>query len=67
MEENWVKIFESHDEFRVEVARQTLEESGINAVVLDKKDSPFLTGNAELYVNRDSAAEAMSVIKDFLT
>ena len=67
MEENWVKIFESRDELRVEIARQTLEESGINAVVLDKKDSPFLIGYLELYVNRDSEAEALSVIKDFLT
>lgn len=63
MENNWVRIFETPDDLRMEMARQVLEENGIDAVVLNRKDRTYLIGELELYVNRDRVIEAKSVIK----
>ncbi len=66
MEENWVVIYRTPDEVRVTIARQTLLEAGIDAVVINKTDSTMPFGEAELYVNREKEEEARLVIKDFI-
>lgn len=58
-----MRIFETPDDLRMEMARQVLEENGIDAVVLNRKDRTYLIGELELYVNRDRVIEAKSVIK----
>jgi len=50
----------------MEIARQQLEDHGIEAVVINKKDRTYLIGELELYVNRDRVIEAKSVIKELL-
>jgi hypothetical protein len=66
VEKDWVKIFETPDELNVEIARQVLEDNGIEAVVFNKKDRAYLFGEMELYVNRDSVIKAKVIIKDFI-
>lgn len=66
MEKNWVKIFESTDEPQVEIARQVLQENGIDAVFMDKKDQSFLIGMAELYVSGERLEEAKIILKEFI-
>lgn len=66
MEKNWVKIFETPEDLNMEIARQQLEDHGIEAVVINKKDRTYLIGELELYVNRDRVIEAKSVIKELL-
>ncbi|HUS87583.1 MAG TPA: DUF2007 domain-containing protein [Bacteroidales bacterium] len=64
MEKDWVRIFESVDEIKVELARQILEERGIESVIMNKKDRAYGFGEFELYVLRDFVIRAKQIIKD---
>lgn len=64
MEKDWVKIYESEDEVKIEMARQLLEENSINSVILNKKDRTYGFGELELYVNRDIVIIAKQIIKE---
>jgi Zn-dependent membrane protease YugP len=64
MEKGWEKIFSSAQPYQAEVAKQVLEENGITAVVINKKDSSYLAfGEAELYVKQDDVIRAKQLIK----
>ncbi len=64
MEESWVKIYSSDKPYQAELARQVLEENGIQAVVINKKDSSYLMfGETELYVSQDDVIKAKQLIK----
>ncbi len=63
MEPDWVKIHSSPDLFEVQFLRSLLHDKGINAVVLDQKDSIYQSiGYVHLYVNRDDAMKAKNLI-----
>lgn len=66
MEKDWVRIFESPDEMKVEIARQLLEEHQITSAIINKRDRVYLIGDIELYVNRDMVIRAKSLLKDLL-
>ncbi|MCD6202168.1 MAG: DUF2007 domain-containing protein [Bacteroidales bacterium] len=64
MEKNWIKIFSTDQPYQAELARQVLEENGIQAVVMNKKDSSYLMfGETELYVSQDEVIKAKQLIK----
>ena len=64
MDGEWIKILASHEVFDVEMARQKLEEGGIEAVVMNKQDSSRLTyGEAGLYVRNTDVEEAEKVLQ----
>jgi len=66
MEDNWVLVYETPEPYRAEMAKQLLESNNIEAVVVDKRDSSFLSfGKAELYVNKEDEGRAKSFIKEF--
>lgn len=67
MENDWVKIFDTPDELKIEIARQILDDNQIESVIINKKDRAYLFGELELYVNRDKVIVAKSVLKDFLS
>lgn len=65
MEKGWVKIYESSDTVAVEMLRQRLEEEEIYAVVLNKRDSSYMSfGNAELYVHESNREDAEKLIEE---
>ncbi len=65
MEKDWMKIFVSEELYRAEVVKGLLEEEGITAVVLNKKDPVTkVIGEAEVYVNKDDAMKAVNLIKN---
>ena len=55
-------IFSSSAVIHVEILRGVLEDNGIEAVIINKKDSAYLFGEAELYVNSDDAFSANQII-----
>ncbi|HHJ10770.1 MAG TPA: DUF2007 domain-containing protein [Bacteroidetes bacterium] len=64
MEKDWVKLFSTDRPYQAELARQILEENGIQAVVINKKDSSYLMfGETEVYVNQDEVIKAKQLIK----
>ena len=67
MEKNWKKIYFSGDEFKVLIARDLLAENGINAVVMNQKDSSYTTfGDVELYIEEQDEKEAIQIIDQLI-
>lgn len=63
MEKDWVLVYESPNEVRVEIVRTVLEDSQIPVVLMDKKDSSYQFGSYQLYVNQQFITEATKIIK----
>jgi hypothetical protein len=51
--------------YLAELAKQMLEQHGIDAVVISKKDSAYKFGDIEVCVNRDHVIKALLLIKEF--
>ena len=62
MSENWQKIYSNTYIHRIEIARAVLKEYDIDSVVVNKKDSAYLFGEFELYVNADDVLQAKQII-----
>ena len=64
MKENWVKIYSSKDLMQVKVAEDVLKKSNIVSHILNQPDSAMpMLGEAALYTQPESAAEATKVLK----
>lgn len=62
MEQTWVRIYTSNDYFKAEIIRQALEASGIDAVLLNKKDSSYQFGEVQIMVPEADFAAATEII-----
>jgi hypothetical protein len=58
MDENWVLLKTTSDDFTAEIIKGMLEENQIEIVVMNKRDSEFLLGEVELYVHRNDVEKA---------
>ena len=65
MNSNWTKIKVYNQAFEAEIVKNMLIENNIPAVVLNKKDSSYLFGVVELYVEQEDANKAMELIGSF--
>lgn len=64
--EGWVAVFCCDQIFKAELARQHLENNGITAMVVNKKDSFYVTlGDVEVYVALEDVEMATNLLKDF--
>ncbi|MDT8400110.1 MAG: DUF2007 domain-containing protein [Bacteroidales bacterium] len=64
MEKKWVKIYESNNEVKAEIARQLLEDNEIESVIINKKDRSYGFGEYELYCMRDYVIRAKLLLKE---
>lgn len=64
MHEDWQKIYSSQFEHKIEIVKAVLEDAGIQGVVVNKKDSFYLFGELELYVNPDQVIKAKRIINE---
>ncbi len=64
MEKEWAKVYETAEDVKIEIARILLEENGIEAVIINKKDRNYRFGEIELYVHRDNIIRAKQLLKD---
>ncbi len=62
---NWVKIQTFERFHQAELRKSILNQNDINAVILDEKDSLFLLGNIDLYVEKNNEKKARALIDDF--
>ena len=62
MDKNWVKIYSTSANYKAELLKGLLLENGINAIIVNKKDSSYLFGELELYVMSDDAIQAKHII-----
>ncbi len=62
---NWLKIQSFERYHQAELRKNILNRNEINAVILDEKDSLFLLGNIDLYVEEFNEKKARALIDEF--
>ena len=61
--EDWVKVYSSNQVFKVELMKGILENNGMDAVIINRQDSSYLSfGEIELYTLKIYANKAMGII-----
>lgn len=66
--QNWIKVFEDRNQIRAEIVKAVLEENGIPAVVLSKKETVYhVFGTYEVLVVQADALPAMQLIQNEIT
>jgi hypothetical protein len=64
MDDNWKMVFSSNSAFEIELLVAVLKENQIESVVINKKDSMYLIGSIELYVDQSQAERALELVKE---
>lgn len=65
MEDNWVSIYSTDKPWQAEIAKQVLFDNGIEAVVINKRDSSYLAfGEVEVYVSQEDAEKSKELLKN---
>ncbi|MBC6367166.1 putative signal transducing protein [Algoriphagus sp. AK58] len=63
--ENWIRVFEDQNQIRAEIVKGVLEEKGVPAVVLNKKESVYqLHGTYQVLVPNEQALFALQLIQN---
>ena len=62
MEKDWVNIYSSTQANDIEIMKAVLADNDILAIDINKKDSSYLFGEIEVYVNRNDALKAKQII-----
>lgn len=62
MDKNWTKIYSTGQVYLAEIYKSVLIEKGIECILINKQDSSYLFGEAELYVRVEKAFEAKQMI-----
>lgn len=62
MEKDWITIFTSRDRMNIELVKQLLTEHELKVVEINKTDSAYHFGKAELFVHATDFASAIEVI-----
>jgi hypothetical protein len=66
--ESWIKVFEDQNQIRAEIVKGVLEENGISAVVMNKKETVYhVFGTYEVLVPQGYALPAMQLIQNEIT
>ncbi|HXH18756.1 MAG TPA: DUF2007 domain-containing protein [Chitinophagales bacterium] len=64
MEKDWVKIYATSDVVKAEMVKNFLQGKDIQAVIINKRDSSLIIGEAELYVKQEDVLKATHLIKN---
>jgi len=62
MEKDWVNIYSSTQVNDIEIMKAVLADNDILAIDINKKDSSYLFGEIEVYVNRNDVLKAKQII-----
>jgi len=62
MDTSWIKIYETGTPYKAEMIKGLLEENDIDAVIINKKDSAYLFGELEVFVQVDQVLKAKRIL-----
>ncbi|MFM7358439.1 MAG: DUF2007 domain-containing protein [Sediminibacterium sp.] len=62
MPEHWVRVFETQNLTEASILKGLLEENGFPVQLLNKQDSAYLLGTAEIYVPQQMLPAAELII-----
>lgn len=69
MEKDWVKLTAVRDAQKAEIMRSLLENEGIPAVIINKRDTMYAVlayGEIELYCHAENALRALEILENNL-
>jgi len=61
---NWQKVFTDKHEYRAEIVIAVLQDSGIQPVMVNKKDAAYQFGHFEVLVAPDHVLRAIKIIEN---
>ncbi|SEF77628.1 putative signal transducing protein [Algoriphagus boritolerans] len=62
---SWIKVFEDQNQIRAEIVKGVLEENGIAAVLMNKKETAYqVLGTYEVLVSQGDVIAAMQLIQN---
>lgn len=65
MEKDWKLVYSTTQLYKAEIAKDILADSDIDAIIINKKDSSYLSfGEIEVYVNNENKENAIVLLKD---
>lgn len=64
MDDRWTLVYTTNRIGQPELIKHQLEAEGIEAVVINKQDSSYHFGSAEVYVRNEDAEQAYVILKD---
>jgi hypothetical protein len=65
MEDDWISIFSTDKPWQAEIAKQILQENGVDSVIIKRKDSSYLSfGDVDVYVSSENAELSKKLLKD---
>jgi hypothetical protein len=63
MEKEWAVVFETDQLYRAEIALQVLQEEGVEAVIMNEKDSSYIViGDIKVLVRNEFLVKAEELI-----
>ncbi len=61
----WSKVYETEIPHRAEIVKDILGQKGVNAIILNKKDSAYhIFGQLEVHVKAESVIKTLKIIED---
>ena len=63
--DNWKKIMSFDNPYEAEIRKQLLQNANIQSVVINARDSLFLIGNVDLYVQKENDKKALIILEQF--
>ncbi len=64
MEDNWIVVYTGTNLYNAELFKAVLCENNIESVIINKKDSNYLFGEIELWVNNNDFVRAKEILDD---
>jgi len=61
---DWRSVYKDHREYRATIVRDVLTDQEIDAVIVNKKDSPYGFGFLEVQVPSDQVILAIKIIEE---
>lgn len=62
MENNWTLVYSTDKAYEAEIAKAVLAENGIEAIEINRKDSSYIFGEIDLYVDAPHSDEALLIL-----
>jgi hypothetical protein len=67
MEKDWVCVFHTDQSYQAEIAKEILENEGLECVIMNEHDSIFPSiGEVEVWVHRDFETKSTELLKDLI-
>jgi hypothetical protein len=65
MEQDWIEVFRTSHEYRAALARDILENHGINVVIMNQQDRSYLTfGTIAVMVPGTDSVQAINLLSE---